>query len=1028
MFLGADGIDLDGLIARQRTQKRRQRDLLSSPVVWPLPLLALAACGGGAASAPPPAPAPAVVAPSAITPVALPAISPGPSAISTGNVLPTASQSGASAATISAVSIAGGATGTVGSVLATPLGDFILNSNGSYSFTVANNDAVKSLPNGVTQDITLNFTAGNSAGSTSSSIKFTVTGLNDAPVATSDSITAPAVVTGPITGTVLGNDSDIDRGTTLTVTGITVQAAQVSAAQGGSAQTAQATLTAVGTFGSIRIESDGHYSYTLDKTDVDFIALREGQTAIEKFEYTVSDGAGGTATAVLNIVITGVNDVPVIVSDAYAITAPTYTINGNILSNDSDADGDILRVIRASGTDISAASTAVSGQSGFGPAGQFLISPNGDFTYTALQTKIDTYGAGQSLTDFLGVNISDTLVNPAFTYNYIKITYTKPATNIINGTGGTDSLIGTNGDDVLNGGTGDDILRGGLGRDTYLGGHGNDQLIVDLVASNGNTILNFYDTRGAQFTGGTGNDIITGSYSGYDAAFYAGKFTGYTITYNSTTKATIITDTDLTDGNDGTDELKEINHLFFADTAVQLGIDPNNSPQVGGPNIGNTVVIQLNAARSAIVPANSFIELDGQPISLSLIRADGGIAPTWLALTPGSGALLPSLTYAANTGSVGATQLVLVGSDGQLPAFKPFEVLVWDPATAIVAGAGQSVNGTSGADVLIATAFDSRLISSAGADILAAYGNTEYVSFMGNVSYENSPGALGFNGVTNFVSGGYADGDRLINIQSITGSMFDDVFTINSLSGVFIFEGGPGADRFASPANTPFLLSYAHSNAGIVFAPTFGILRGGDATGDIIDAGSYNISGSNFGDILVSDPFVNASVSGGLGADVFVGLHHASLSTFLAVGPNGGTLVLLPGQHFVSTSSGLSTVILTRTADTAAFNSYDVRITNFFHEPGGPNRVDLSDLRDVSGNILDLSDILDHSTIKNDTLGQPFNHLIDLSTFKFADGSAVSGTILLEGNNSYALTAGDFIFSSGLNWEAMLPADLLVQI
>ncbi len=401
------GLDLAGFAARLK--RSRSTAFLSSPGLGPLPLLALAACGGGAASpAPNPAAAPAVAAPT-ITPVTPPAVTPGPGATASGNVLPAANQSGASAATVSAVSIAGGASGSVGQPLTTALGSFTLNSNGSYNFTVADNDAVKSLPGGVSQDITINFTAGNSAGSTSSSLKFTVTGINDAPVASNDSITAPAVVTGPITGNVLTNDSDIDRGTTLNVTGITPLAAQVSlsisAPGGGGGPQQLPSSIAAGTFGTITMNPDGSYSYTLDKGNADFIALRGGQTATEKFEYTISDGAGGTAKAVLSIVVTGENDGPTVSNVSGNVTedAITNKSTGNIVIADPDIS-QIVSITSVNGTAFTGSSTSITGV-----FGNLSLNSNGNWTYTLDNSRAATNALAQNTqaTEIFSVNVQD---------------------------------------------------------------------------------------------------------------------------------------------------------------------------------------------------------------------------------------------------------------------------------------------------------------------------------------------------------------------------------------------------------------------------------------------------------------------------------------------------------------------------------------------------------------------------------------------------------------------------------------------
>jgi VCBS repeat-containing protein len=403
-----DGIDLDTLSAQLKSRRKRPQDFLNSPAVLPLPLLALAACSGGGASVAPSAPAPVAPAPSVvaptIAPIAPPALAPGVTT-STGNVLPIANQSGTAAATIGAVSLPGGATGTVGQALATPLGDFTLRSDGSYNFVVANNDTVKALPNGVTQDITINFTAGNSGGNTNSNIKFTVTGINDAPVANPDSVTAPTVVTAPITGNVLTNDSDIDRGTTLSVTGITAQAAQIGASQGSAAQTGAATIAATGTFGSISINSDGSYSYTLDKNNSDFIALRGGQTATDKFEYTISDGAGGTAKAVLNIVITGVNDAPTVSNSSGNVTEDAATPNttGTVTITDPDT-GQSVSIASVNGSAFTGISSSFNGT-----YGTLFLTASGNWTYSLDNNRAATNALAQNafVTDVFSLTARD---------------------------------------------------------------------------------------------------------------------------------------------------------------------------------------------------------------------------------------------------------------------------------------------------------------------------------------------------------------------------------------------------------------------------------------------------------------------------------------------------------------------------------------------------------------------------------------------------------------------------------------------
>ena len=116
---------------------------------------------------------------------------------------------------------------------------------------------------------------------------------NIPPVATNNTNTIAEDTITPVTGNVitdnnsgLGVDSDSDGGT-LTVTGFVGPAI------------AHGTLT---------LNPNGGYSYLLDNTNSAVQALNNGQTLLDTFTYTISDGQGGTASANLDITITGITD------------------------------------------------------------------------------------------------------------------------------------------------------------------------------------------------------------------------------------------------------------------------------------------------------------------------------------------------------------------------------------------------------------------------------------------------------------------------------------------------------------------------------------------------------------------------------------------------------------------------------------------------------------------------------------------------------------------------------------------------
>jgi VCBS repeat-containing protein len=111
--------------------------------------------------------------------------------------------------------------------------------------------------------------------------------VNQGPVAEDDANSVKEdAAPNSVSGNVLSNDTDAD-GDSLSV-------------------------TSTGTFslahGSLVINADGSYSYTLNNSDPAVNALNDGDTLIEAFTYTVSDGNGGTDSAKLTITINGTTD------------------------------------------------------------------------------------------------------------------------------------------------------------------------------------------------------------------------------------------------------------------------------------------------------------------------------------------------------------------------------------------------------------------------------------------------------------------------------------------------------------------------------------------------------------------------------------------------------------------------------------------------------------------------------------------------------------------------------------------------
>ena len=105
----------------------------------------------------------------------------------------------------------------------------------------------------------------------------------------------------------------------------------VSAIQGGSVGS-----LVDGTYGQIRLFSNGSYSYTANKTAAD--TLDDGDTVTDSFTYTVSDDANNTDTATITITVRGINDPITAVNDTDAVDEDQSISRGISSSKELDHD------------------------------------------------------------------------------------------------------------------------------------------------------------------------------------------------------------------------------------------------------------------------------------------------------------------------------------------------------------------------------------------------------------------------------------------------------------------------------------------------------------------------------------------------------------------------------------------------------------------------------------------------------------------------------------------------------------------
>ncbi|MBY5932820.1 tandem-95 repeat protein [Tateyamaria omphalii] len=258
--------------------------------------------------------------------------------------------------------------------------------------------------------------------------------------------------------------------------------------------------------------------------------------------YTISDGNGGTDTGDLVVTVTPVNDAPEAVDDAE--TTPFNTaVDIPVLANDTDVDGDDLRVTEATSPD---GDVVINGD------GTLTFTPNDGFEGDAIidYTITDDEGGFDSaqVTVTVEPNPLDGIVEGSDDGELIDVNYTGDPEgdmvdsgdnifssdpedaddDIIEAGGGNDIVIAGQGDDVVDGGDGDDLIDTGNGDvKPDLGFPNDDGTPVPgfpfgfAADDDPDNDLDFVDGGAGDDTistgddadtivGGTGNDVIDG--------------------------------------------------------------------------------------------------------------------------------------------------------------------------------------------------------------------------------------------------------------------------------------------------------------------------------------------------------------------------------------------------------------------------------------------------------------------------------------------------------------------------------------
>ena len=206
-------------------------------------------------------------------------------------------------------------------------------------------------------------TATDPSGATTSQ-KFDWAIANPVPLAAGDSgaVSEDSTLDVGAQNGVLANDNDPD-GDALVVSQVNGNTANVGAAIAGSHG------------GTFTLNADGSYSFDPGSA---FQHLGVGQKAYSSITYTVSDGEGGTSSAVLTVEITGANDAPILQAHDNQVLED-HAASGNVLIGAIDVDNDALTVttFTLNGTTYSAGITAY-----MEGVGSILVKADGNYVFT----------------------------------------------------------------------------------------------------------------------------------------------------------------------------------------------------------------------------------------------------------------------------------------------------------------------------------------------------------------------------------------------------------------------------------------------------------------------------------------------------------------------------------------------------------------------------------------------------------------------------------------------------------------------
>ena len=396
----------------------------------------------------------------------------------------------------------------------------------------------------------------------------------------------------------------------------------------------------------------------------------------------------------------------------------------------------------------------------------------------------------------------------------------------INGTEGFDNVNAGSGHDLIYGYAGDDSLAGGQGDDTFYGGEGADTL-----------------------DGGSGND--TASYADFK------NINGVKVQLDAEGDSN-------SEGDAPGDTLINIENLIGSDfNDVLKGNTQSNSIKAGN---GNDTVYGGGGGADTL---------------------DGGQGVNTISYADSTNVEGVKINLALHTNSGGDANDDVLSNFTNVEGTQKADLLIGDNQNNILYGldGNDTLNGGDGDDSLYGGKGNDTLSGGAGRDLIDGGGDSVNNGERNLVSYKDSTAAVKIDLYsTALQQGGDAEGDRLIHIQDVIGSAFNDSIIGNDEANSL--AGGSGNDTLAGGIGQDTLdggdgidTADFSGSTGSVNASLGNSGANGITTDNVKLISIENISGSSYSDVitgnaennLIEGKTGNDSLTGQAGNDTLVG-------------------------------------------------------------------------------------------------------------------------------------------------------------